>query len=166
MRCCDSREERRHTMAPCLFPGLVAWEAPRWRARFFFCSFCSCWMLGQVSFNDTFFLKAQNLSWAVIPPNWCISNFGSVLLTCSLIFKLTFQNSTLHRLLIIGFSQSNSRLFFKWTSPVAWIVSSHSEMYSRNKQFSLTSHTCLWLTAKFCNSRHFVTAAWTRFHDL
>lgn len=56
--CCDSREEGRRTMAPCLFAGLVAWEAPRWRARFFFffffCSFCSCWRLGQVSFNASF----------------------------------------------------------------------------------------------------------------
>lgn len=52
--CCDSREEGRRTMAPCLCPGLVAWEAPRWRVRFFFCSFWSCWMLGQVSFNESF----------------------------------------------------------------------------------------------------------------
>lgn len=81
----------------------------------------------------------------------------SVLLTCSLIFTLTFWNFKLCSLLIIGFSQPNSGLLFKWTFPVAWTLSSHSEMYGRNKQFS-ASHTCFWLTAKFCNSRHFVTA--------
>lgn len=122
------------------------------------------------------FLKAQHiflicyfclhLSWAVISLKWWISNFSVFFwpVVSSLRWLFETLNCTGFWLLVF---HSPTVVFclnelFQWPN---WIVSSHSEIYSRNKQFT-ASHTCLWLTAEFCNSRHFVTAAWTRFHGL